>query len=317
MPQAEMNRWVLLVFFLTILFSGCKTAGKKALVEDAPLISQTYTDNTGRKILLADKPQKVVSIAPNITEIVFAVGGQDKLAARSQACDYPAEVDDFPEIITFPELDLEGLKSINPDLIITTDEIFTPVQIEMLDRLGLPVFLQSYHTLEDVYRGIVEVGDLLGQSEKANYLADSLRRLEQQIVDSTQNQIKYRTMILISAEPLKVIGGKGFLNEMIDKAGGLNVFGETSAPYYTTTVEEILKLQPEFIIIPAVQQQAYADLLATYPPLYNTPADVQKQVRIVNPDLFYRPGPRMLEGLLTLTHILHTQLNPQKFRDAQ
>ncbi|MEZ4775706.1 MAG: helical backbone metal receptor [Bacteroidia bacterium] len=312
-----MKRSSLLIFLLPVLLWGCKTAEKKALVENAPFISQTYTDNTGRKILLADKPEKVVSIAPNITEIIFAIGGQDKLAARSQACDYPAEVENFPEIITFPELDLEGLKATDADLIITTDEIFTPVQIEMLDRLGLPVFLQSYHTLEDVYRGIVEIGELVDQSEKATYLADSLRTLEQQIVDSTENQIKYRTMILISAEPLKVIGGNGFLNEMIEKAGGLNVFGETAAPYYTTTVEEILKLQPEFIIMPAIHQQAYADLLATYPSLYNTPADVQKQVHIVNPDLFYRPGPRMLEGLLTLTHILHTQLNPQKFRDAQ
>ncbi|MDX2248715.1 MAG: helical backbone metal receptor [Bacteroidia bacterium] len=312
-----MKRFFFLCLLSPLLIAGCTSSEKKSLVENAPLISQTFTDNLGRTIQLPHKPERVVSIAPNITEIIFAVGGQEKLVGRSQACDYPPEVENFVEIITYPELDLEGVKATNPDLIVTTDEIFTPDQITRMERLGLPIFIQSYQTFSDVYKGIREIGNLFDQPATASVLADSLLRLEQKIIDSTENLIKYRTLILISTEPLKVVGGKGFLNEMIQKAGGLNVFGEKAAAYYTTTPEEILKAQPEFIIIPAVHQQAYAELLALYPTLYNTPADVQKQVHIVNPDLFYRPGPRMLEGLLSLTHILHTSLNPQKFRDAQ
>ncbi|MEZ4826650.1 MAG: helical backbone metal receptor [Bacteroidia bacterium] len=316
-PPIKQKKSFLLLILLPTLIWGCGTAERKKLVENAPLISQTYTDDTGRAVRLSDRPQKVVSIAPNITEIIFAVGGQDKLAARSQACDFPSEVTSFPEIITFPELDIEGLKAINPDLIITTDEIFTPSQVLQLEKLDLPIFLQSYKTLSDVYRGIRETGQLLGHAETGNYVADSLQLIEKRITDSTQNQIKYGTMILISADPLKVVGGNGFLNELITRAGGRNIFGDKKEAYYTTTPEEILKLQPEFIIIPSERQQAYTELLITYPALYNTPADVLKQVHIVDPDLFYRPGPRMIEGLLTLTHILHTQLNPQKFRDAQ
>ncbi|MCB0844722.1 MAG: hypothetical protein KDE26_15820, partial [Bacteroidetes bacterium] len=93
-------------------------------------------------------------------------------------------------------------------------------------------------------------------------------------------------------------------------------FAENDEAYPEMTPEAILKAQPEFLILPSNDPQVYADLLAKYPILYNTPADQLKQVHIIDPDHLYRPGPRTLTGLLELTHILHTQLNPQKFTDA-
>lgn len=308
-----------LSFFLSVailLTLGCGSSKRKQLVKNAPLISQTYQDHLGRSLQLDQSPSRIVSIAPNITEIIFAIGGEDKLAAVSEACDFPEETEYFQKITTYPELDIEALTALKPDMILTTDEIFTPDAIAQLERFSLPVYVQSYQGLEDVYRGIREIGELLEVSQRANRVADSLQSLEKRITDSTENQINYRTLILISADPLKVVGGTGFLHEMIEMAGGLNVFENAEEAYYTTTVEEILLAQPEFLIIPSKSQQAYADLLASHPQLYNTPADVYKQVHIIDPDLMYRPGPRMLDGLLSLTHILHTQLNPQKFYDV-
>lgn len=304
----------LLFIFLLILF-GCNDGNRK-LVENAPLISQSYMDDTGRQIQLPRAPEKIISIAPNITEMIFAIGGGDKLVGRSQACDYPAEALDIPEIITYPQLDLEQLKVSGGELIITTDEIFTEDAVARLAKLNLPIYLQSYHTLADVNRCIRDLGTLLGREGQADALADSLEILEQRIVAETENQIKYKTMILVSNDPLKVVGGAGFLNEIIQKSGGKNVFEATEEEYPTMTVEAILAAQPEYIIIPAKDEQLYGELLSQYPMLTNTPADFNKQVFIVDPDLFYRPGPRMVQGLMELTHILHNQLNPQQFLNA-
>lgn len=302
---------------MCVLFLACGGSNKRQLVTDAPYISQEFQDDQGNTIRLANKAQKVISLAPNITEMIFAIDAEDRLAARSQACDYPEAALDFPEITTFPQLDLEALKSVGADLLITTDEIFTQDDIQHLQRLQIPIYQQSYSTLSDVYRCMRDLGKLLGQGSRAEQVADSLENLESRITAATENEIKYRTLILISNDPLKVVGGTGFLNELIEKSGGLNVFADMEEAYPTVTVEAILKAQPEFLILPSTDDQVYANLLVQYPALYNTPADIQKQVRIIDPDLLYRPGPRMVEGLMSLTHILHTKLNPQSFLDGQ
>jgi len=310
-----MNRYLIVLlslFGLSLLLFSCGGKRKK-LVDEAPLISQTYTDQTGREITLPNRPKRVISLAPNITEIVFAIGAQDKLVARSQACDFPAEALSYPQVTTYPSLDLEELKSYNPDLLLTTDEIFTPDDIKRLQQLGLPVYVQQYKDIDDIFEGIRDMGRLLRVEEQANRVADSLQAIQKRVLDSTENQVHYRTMILVSNDPLKVIGGGSYLNEIIAQAGGENIFDANEQGYPNTTVEQILSLKPEVLIIPARRQNVYAELLSVYPALYNTPADENKQVHVVDPDLFYRPGPRLVEGLLDLTNILHSKLSPSVF----
>ncbi|MEO1448200.1 MAG: helical backbone metal receptor [Bacteroidota bacterium] len=296
---------------------GCASSARKSAAADAPLISQTITDHTGRELRLPNLPKRIVSLAPNITEMVFAVGGGDKLIARSQACDYPEAAAKKTEVPTWPNLDLEAIAQTESDLIITTDMIFTPDDLAQIERLGIPIYLQHYGTMADIFTGMKDIGQLVGEEAQSNRVADSLETLVNLVLDSTENQIKYRTLMLISGNPLKVVGGSGFLHEMIEKAGGKNVYAARKEAFVETTVEEILRSEPEFLILPSKDDQVYAELLAAYPALYNTPADVYKQVHIIDPDLVYRPGPRMIEGLLTLTHILHTNLNPEIFLHAQ
>jgi iron complex transport system substrate-binding protein len=313
-PKLRLLGWLSLLLGLLTACEG--NDERRRLVEDAPSIAQHLEDQVGRELTLSNKPTRIISLAPNITEILFAIGAEDKLVARSQACDYPAEVDRYPTVTTYPELDLEQLKALDPDLIITTDEIFTPEDLALLDKLQLPIYLQRYDSLADVYRGMRELGEVLDVADQANRVADSLMALEQRVLDSTANAVHYRTTVLISNDPLKVVGGQGYLNQLIVNAGGLNVFADVQQPYPTTTVEQLLKAEPEYLILPSKQQGVYANLLEQYPALYNTPADVYDQVYVIDPDLLYRPGPRMLQGLLQLTHVLHSKLNPQFFIDA-
>lgn len=302
---------------VSLLLTACGgNSDRRKLVENAPSISVTLTDQTDRTLQLPNRPQRIVSLAPNITEILFAIGAGDKLVARSQACDYPATVQSIPEVITYPRLDLEQLKALEPDLIVTTDEIFTPDDISMLERLGLPIYLQRYDSLADVYRGMRELGKILEVEAQAERVADSLMAIEARVLDSTAGAVHYRTTMLVSGDPLKVVGGQGYLNQLIENAGGKNVFVDVAEAYPNTTVEQLLQLQTEYLILPSKDRSVYQDLISQYPPLVNTPADVYKQVHVIDPDLLYRPGPRMLQGLLELTHILHSRFNPQLFVDA-
>jgi iron complex transport system substrate-binding protein len=307
----------LYLIFLLAVVSLCVACegdqSRRKLVEQAPSIAQTYVDQTDRTIALPKRPDRVISLAPSITEIVFAIGAQRKLVARTTACDYPAAVAEVPAVEVYPNLDLEQLKAQQPELLLATDEIFSPDDLQMMERLGLPIYLQHFDSLADVYRGIRDLGQILQAQPRANQIADSLQALEQHIHDSTVNQVKYRTMILISNDPLMVAGGRGYLNRLIEAAGGTNAFGQVQEAYFNTTVEQILQMQPEVLIIPSRRPNVYAELLDQYPPLYNTPADVNKQVHVIDPDLIYRPGPRLLQGLLEMTNLLHAKLTPSVF----
>jgi len=296
------------IFCLFLL--SCGNSNQK-LVEQAPLISKTYKDDLGNKIVLPAIPTKVISLAPSITEMIFAIGAEDKLVGRSQACDYPITAAKIQEIKTFPEVDVEQILAQKPDLLFITDEIFSRDQIAMLQNKGLNVYAQSYRNLSDIYRNIRIMGKILEKEKEANHLADSLEDLEKKIVTLTKEEAKYKTMILISEDPLVVIGGTGYLNEMITKAGGVNVFTNRKEAYPHTTQEEILQMQPECIIIPSNDPKIYEKLLLMYPLLSTTPADIDHRIYIESkPDIFYRPSPRAIEGLIEMTNVLHSHLTP-------
>ena len=302
----------ILCVFATIVLS-CGDNPRKKLAEEAPLISKTYTDGLGRTISLDRAPQRVVSIAPNITEIIYAIGAGKMLIAGSEACDYPAATDTLERLITYPSLDLEQLQFLAPDLILTTDEIFTKDQIARIEALGTPVYVQSYNSLEDVFENMTSLGEVLGKKEEAKRVSDSLRSIVDRVQAVTTNQARFGTLIFISDDPLKVVGGKGVLNNLIDLAGGQNAMRASELPYPEVTPEAILKAKPEVMIFPSKDDQIYSNLVTSYPWLTSTPADINKRVYIIDPDLLYRPGPRMVTGLLQLTQTLHSALTPDKF----
>ncbi|MEO0896507.1 MAG: helical backbone metal receptor [Bacteroidota bacterium] len=308
-------RFAILLVISSLFFCSCSNdSQKKKEIEDAPFISQQFTDDKGNTIRLSKKPTKVISLAPNITEIVFAIGAGDKLIGRSQACDYPDAALYKDEIITYPSLDLEQIKASGAELLLTTDEIFTPDDISQLERLGIPVYQQSYKSVADIFRGIRKLGEVLDVEERANVVADSLSALEKKISEKTENLVKYNTILLITNnDPLMVAGGRGYLNELIKKAGAKNAFAQTNKPYETITPEAFLASKPEYLILPSSNDQVYADFLTNFPSLYYTVAEKNNQVHIVDPDLIYRPGPRVVQGLMMLTQIFHSQLTPEEF----
>ncbi|MDW3647184.1 MAG: helical backbone metal receptor [Bacteroidia bacterium] len=296
---------------LTLLIS-CSDSRRKA-IESAPLISRTFTDDQGTEITLKRPARRLVSLAPNITEMIYAIGAEDKLVGRSEACNYPYGVSEIDEVSLSPVLDVNFLLDLQPDLVFTTDESFTREQIDLLRREGLEIYVQSYRSLADIYDRIKDLGEITGAEERANFVADSLAALEARIVDSTQNQVQYGTMMLVGNQPLEIVGDKGILGEILSKSGAKNVYAGIDSAFVHPTEMQALEKQAEFLIIPSTNDQFYANLLVQYPALYNTPADALKQVYVIDPEILYRPGPRILEGLMELTQILHNRLKREVF----
>jgi iron complex transport system substrate-binding protein len=242
--------------------------------------------------------------------MIFAIGKGDLMVARSHVCDFPDEAYDLVEITSFPSLDLPSIVSYQPDLVLASTEIHNELIVSSFNSLNVPLYFQSYNTLEDIYRNIRTLGKMLHASEAADHLADSLARLAQVIADSNRNEIGYRTAILMGMDPITVVGGKSFINDMLEKSGGKNVFASLGEKYPTVTVEELAKAQPEFLILPTRNDQLYQQLLARYPDLHTlVPAALNDHVFMVDPGVVVRPGPRVIEGMVTLTRVLHPRVD--------
>jgi len=280
------------------------------MIEDAPLITRTYTDGLGREIKLDRTPEKIVSLAPSTTEMLFAIGAEGKMVARSVHCDYPVDALDLPGVVTYPELDLPAIAEFNPDLVLTTTEIADVKQADFFDRYDIPLYFQSFSGLSDINRNIRELGDMLDLQNNANALADSLNRIEKAIGEKTQGKIKYRTMVLIGLKPIIVAGGGSFISEVIEKAGGTNAFGNLDEKYPVVNEEAILKMNPEVILIPSTNDQIYQEFADAHPVLHlNMQASQEGRVYLMDPDLILRAGPRTVEGMAYLARTLHSGLD--------
>lgn len=304
--------------FLCILFAGLLLAGcghsNQQLIEGAPLISRKYTDDLGREVTLHNSPKRIVSLAPSTTEMLMAIGGGDLLVARSQACDYPPSVLDFPEVQTYPEIDLAGIVTYEPDLVLATDEIYDVRTTDFFDRFKIPVYFQSFSGTEDIYRNIATLGEMIDRKANAIALSDSLRRVESKILDSTAGQAKFRTMVLIGVKPIIAAGGKSFIGEIVEKAGGKNAFADIDEKYPVLTEEAVLKAGVEVILLPTRDDQVYREFASMYPMLHlNMPAAQSGRIYLVDPNLVLRPGPRTTEGLAYLARTLHAGLDPDDF----
>ena len=291
------------------LFSGCSNPNSQ-LIADAPLISQNFVDAYGRPQMLSRSPERVVSLAANITEVIYAIGAEKRLAAVSHDSDFPAPANSKPYVITYPSFDLPSVAGHSPDLVLASTEFHDNRIAEYFDRYKIPLHFQDYKKLKDIFDGIRTIGRMLSAETKANHLADSLAAITKSISDSTKGQIQYPTAMILGIDPITVVGSGSFLNDVIEKAGGKNVFEAFPGKYPTITPEEFVKLAPEYVLVLSRNDKAWNDLVAVHPEMHtNIPAAEKNHIFQVEPEVLVRPGPRVVEGLKTVTRILHPRVS--------
>lgn len=304
------NVWALAgILILSSLGGGCGNR-RTDLIENAPMISKRFTDGYGRSIELRNKPKRVISLAPHITETMFALGEGGSLVAKSNLCSYPEEAQDIPEVVIYPELDLATLVTYNPDLVIASAEYHQAGMAAFFDKYKIPIMFLKADSLAEVTNGIAMLGDIMDQNERAKGLNDSMTGQIARIADSTKGQIAYSTAMIVSLDPLRVVGGGSYQNDMLRKAGAKNAFMLNPERYPTITPADLIKAAPEYLLLAMDDDQAYAKLIELAPEIHlQLPAAQNKHVYLVEPDLIMTPGPRVVQGLAYLTRILHARIN--------
>ena len=303
-----MLRKTLLFTLLIVLLTAC---APQAAATNAPA-ALTFTDGLGRELKLDGPAQRVLSMAPSNTEILFAIGAGSQVAGRDSLSDYPEAAKTVTDIgSTFEALNTESIVSLKPDLVLAA-EINTPEQVKQLEDLGLTVYyLKNPVTLEEMYDNLAIVAQLTGHEDEATALIESLKArvaaVDEKIAPlSSRPGVFYELDATDPAKPYTA-GNGTFITLLIDRAGGYNIASDIDG-YPQLSLEQVVTADPAFIILGDARYGVSPESIAQRPGWENLSAVKNGNVVPFNDDLASRPGPRLVDALEELAKILRPEL---------
>jgi iron complex transport system substrate-binding protein len=276
----------------------------------ANLASRTFVDDAGRKIFLADPPARIVSLAPSVTEMLFAVGAGGQVVGVTSFCDYPAEARTKPRVGgSFPNL--EVVLSLKPTLVLAPRDFIRPDMVAKLDQLKIALVILEARALEDVPRHVQMIGRMLGRSEKADAVATDLRRRVAEVRTRAASAQRPRVFYVLNSDPLMTAGPGSFIHQMIETAGGTNVAAGAPLSYPRLSLEEVVRQDPEVILFPVGDDEGIPEQEQQRWLKWTTLSAVRQNRFVRIPSvLLDRPGPRVVDGLEQLARQLHPDLFP-------
>lgn len=278
---------------LVLLLAGCRAEAP------APV---GFTDDLGRSVVLAAPPERVVPLAPSMTEVVAAAAGVERLVAVSPHDHHPPAVRDLPRIGIYP-LDVEAVVAHRADLAVGTTQINDPADGDRLGELGVPTVYFRFERLADVPRVLRRVGALLGTEARADSAAAAFEARLAELEATRPEGPPPRTLVLIGDDVLYAFGGASYVHEMVRLAGGASLTAAFEGEGVTLSPEFVLREQPERIVVLGVDYDPER-LTRRHPAFRGLPAVVEGRVCGVDPDLIGRPGPRLVEGVAALRHCI-------------
>lgn len=268
-------------------------------------IAQTsFTDDLNRIVVLPSSPKRIVSLAPSITETFFAVGAGEQVVGVTDYCNYPEEANKKARIGGVVNPNIETIVSLKPDLIILSMEGNVREDFAKLTGLNIPVFVTNPRNLLGIYKSINDLGEITGHADEAEILIDGLRTRERRIAASMRQHNVRTVMLIVSLQPLIVVGSKTFIGELIALAGGLNIARSSPATYPTYSRESVIEENPDVIIAMSDAVKDVADLTNSYPEWAQLSAIQNKKIFRIDSDIISRPGPRAIDALEALYNLM-------------
>lgn len=271
----------------------------------ANVASRTFVDNLGRKIFLAKPPVRVVSLAPSVTEILYAIGGGEQVVGVTDFCDYPPDARRKPKV-GYSQPNLESIVALQADLVLSPRESLRPDLLAALEQLKIPVYVLEARTIEDVLGHIQALGRMLGRAEAADALAQDMRRRIAEVKARTESRPRPRLLYVLNSEPLITVGPGSFIHQLIELAGGTNVAHRATVPYPRLSMEEVIHQDPEILLFPVAKTEAVSEAEQQAWRRWASLTAVKRgQFRQIPSDLLNRPGPRVVDALEALARIIH------------
>lgn len=258
------------------------------------------TDDTYTTISLARPAARIVSLAPDLTEILFAIGAGQKVVGAIEASDYPSAAKDVPRVGNYVGLDLEKIISLHPDLIVTWGNTFAR-QLAALKKLSVPIFIVIPRQLEDVSHTMRQLGCLAGVAKQAQKTADNYDQRLARIRRQYQSVKRIPVFYQIGPYTLLTINKESWINQMITLCGGQNVFANAKTIVPEVSWEAVMAADPSVVINGAVDNKWQGPWQK-----WSTISAVKNHLLFtIDPDLVERAGPRLLDGTIKVCDAIH------------
>ena len=275
-----------------------------------PLYAETFKDSLGRKVHLEREPERIVSLAPSLTEILYFLGLGDRVVGVTKFSYYPPEAKHKPKVGSYINLNVEKIISLSPDLVIGTADGNQPGVVDLLEQAGIAVFTVNPRNIRQVIDTVANLGRVCGLPERAKALSFDLSKRVDRIVDKTRTSRKPLVFLQINLRPIMTINKNTFLHDLILLAGGKNMTQDEPITYPRISLEEVIRKKPEVIIISSMERRGrFEQARLEWLKWTSIPAVKNKRVHLINSDLIDRPSPRIIEGLEIMARLIHPEVD--------
>jgi len=287
------------LLFCVFNFTNCKSENQAVQID---LPTREITDDLSKKIKLPAQVDRAVSLAPNLTEIAFAVGAGDKLVGVTSYCDYPLEAQKIRRVGDTMNPNIENIIALKPQIVLVSTASQIETFTKTLDEQNIAVFVTNPNSLDDIYKSIFQIGEIFSREEKAGQVVDELKRRVAEVEDRTSTAKVEKVFLQISKEQLFTVGRDSFITDLINRAGGISITSNVSTAYLPISKETALALNPDAIILSDSEDNRKPNDV-----FKNSSAVKNGKVFRINADLISRPGPRIVDGLEQMARVLHPE----------
>ncbi len=308
---------LLSILMLTVFVVGCASQNKEVVESDklktekvveTPSFPLKLIDDAGREIEVQEEPEKIISLAPSNTEILFALGVGDKVVGVTDFCDYPEEAKSKDKVGGFSDPNIEKIIELKPDLVLATG--MHGEVLKQLEDVNIVVFVIDSKNIKDVIESIETVGKLTGQIDVSkNLIADMNEKIDGVKAKVANLSDGQRPLVYYEVwnDPIMTVGPGTLIYEIIEMAGGKNIAADSKEEYPQLSVEVLIEKDPQ-IIIASKGSMGEPGAVKERKGWENISAVQDEKVYVVDENLLVRAGPRIIDGLMEVAKILHPEL---------
>ena len=297
-----MNRLakIIAVFIIANVILGCGGTDKKTARQETKI----FTDDMQKQVTVPSPVKRIVSMAPNVTEMLFAIGLSDEIVGVTSFCDYPDAAREKTSIGGYYDPSIEAILSLAPDLVVATPDGYSKERVEKLGQSGISVFLVNPQNIDEVLETMLTLGKVTGKDNAAKQVVEDLRdRVEtvrKEVADIPAAE-RPKVFYEIGTDPLITVGPGTFVDDLINSAGGINIASDAPSDWPQYSVEAVIAKKPDVIITAphsSSEQDTATEANTNIWQKYRTMPAVQNgRIYTVDPNILLRSGPRIVDGL--------------------